>query len=219
MVDGNRKGGEYMLDVCRLLSQWVAGTPRDAKADRLVFRTRSTALMPIDGHWKTKGDLVSRPDLDFPLCIECKKVEVGGALDGLFDEPKWPFWKWWEQTKSQALAIGETPSLIFCRNRRENRVVLPTYAARCLEVLPISGPMLDLLRPDGEALTVCLLDDLLAVPKQNLRRLRVDALVAQAKLRVAETIPERRASSAGTTSSGRSLKRTGSRSLKRTRSG
>lgn len=180
MTDSRNKGARYMVDVCRLLSHWICGTPEDANADALAFRPRSTALMPIDGHWSNKGDLVSRPDLRFPLCVECKKQE-SGDLDGLFDAPKWCVWDWWEQAKGQALAIHLTPALIFCRNRRQNRVVLPRDTARCLDLKPLHGPLLDVTRPNGEVLTVCLLDDLLAVPPSRLARLSASGSVRSSR--------------------------------------
>lgn len=170
MIDGRNKGARYMVDVCRLLSHWVCGTVEDAQAYELAFRPRSTALMPIDGHWETKGDLVVRPDLVFPLCVECKKHEAGD-LDGLFDAPKWPVWAWWEQTKAQAATIHLPPALIFCRNRRENRVLLTRATAQCLEILPHPGPVVDIRRSNGEELTLCLLDNLLGLPSSNLQRL------------------------------------------------
>lgn len=162
-----------MLDVCRLLSHWVVHTPLKAPASQLAFRPRSTSLMPIDGHWASKGDLVARPDLHFPLCVECKKHE-DGYLDGLFDAPKWSVWGWWDQAKAQAAATNLTPALIFCRNLRENRIALPTSAARCLAPQPRHGPIIDVTRPDGETLTICLLADVLALPPSKLHRLFLD---------------------------------------------
>lgn len=171
MVNGRDKGARYMVDVCRLLSHWVCGTPEDANADVLAFRPRSTALLPMEGHWDAKGDLLSRPALRFPLCVECKKHE-NGYLDGLLDAPKWAVWTWWEQAKEQASANRETPALIFCRNQRDNRLVIAKETATCLGLKPIHGPQIDITRTSGETLTLCLLADLLALPVGRLKRLQ-----------------------------------------------
>lgn len=127
MINGDKKGKKYMRDLCRALSGWIEPDKRgwyDSKkclqAD-LPVRVRSTALMPIDGHWDNKGDFVVRPDIAFPYTVEAKKEERW-SLDGFTNE-KWVVWKWWRQCTSQAEKNKSQPLLLFTRNRAPNYVL------------------------------------------------------------------------------------------------
>lgn len=168
MINSRAKGARYMLAVCRLLSHWACGTALDAKASDLAFRTRSTSITPFDGHWLGAGDILCRPGVFFPFCVECKNDEHG-KLDSILEAPKWPVWAWWEQTQEQAEKTGLTPLLIFSRALRENYVLMNRLSAVRLKIEPRRGPVLDITRPNGERLTLCLLDDLLALPRSRLK--------------------------------------------------
>lgn len=172
VVDGRNKGARYMVDVCRILSHWICGTAIDAKAHELAFRPRSTSIMPVEGHWNGAGDILHRPDVTFPFCVECKKQE-GGDLGSILDARRWPVWDWWDQAVAQANRVDSIPLLIFARNRRENSVLMRRDTAEWLGLQPLSAPVLDIRRPnDGERLTLCLLRDLAARPVPKMRKRR-----------------------------------------------
>lgn len=160
-------GKRFMREVCLHLSHWIAGTPLNARQEDSVFRVRSTALQPIDGHWKAKGDLVCRPDVPFPFAVECKNVS-SVDFSSILDAPKWPVWSWWAQAKSQAIDVQQHPLLIFSRPRREIYTVLQRSIAECLglPVPALQAPLLDVTRPNGEALTFLVLKDLMQVPAE-----------------------------------------------------
>lgn len=168
MTNSQIKGRRYMLDVCRLLSHWIAKTKLSDPAHALAFRTRSTSIMPVEGHWMGQGDLVHRPGLYFPFCVECKNDEHG-KLDSILEAPKWSVWTWWEQARTQAQKVSSTPLLIFSRSQRENYVLMETRVAQRLEVGPKRAPLLEVHRVGGEELTLCLLDDLMRVTPGRLR--------------------------------------------------
>lgn len=120
-----------MLEVSRILSTWVCGTAAKAKAEDLAFRPRSTSIMPVEGHWKGKGDILCRPQVYFPFAVECKCVE-SGKLDSIIEAPQWPVWDWWKQAVRQAEASKPIliPMLVFTRSRRANYVMLWNHDAR-----------------------------------------------------------------------------------------
>jgi hypothetical protein len=135
--------------------------------DDLPIRVRSTALMPIDGHWRSKGDLVARPDLAFPFSVEVKDVE-GWDFFGLWHD-KWPVAKWWRQCCDQAKTTRACPLLIFTRNRRPDYVAFPFALSAIVGALRRIRS-LDYWPADGEpteGFRVGLLSDLLAVPWQE----------------------------------------------------
>lgn len=153
-----------MLEVSRVLSAWVCKTDPRANAEHLAFRPRSTALMPVEGHWLGKGDIVCRPQIHFPFCVECKCVE-GGKLDSILESPRWPVWDWWKQTVRQADASNPKlfPMLVFTRNHRGNYVML--WERDILSFFPVvaaqSTPNLRVSPPSEQGLDrvfVCLLD-------------------------------------------------------------
>jgi hypothetical protein len=167
MKDGRRKGQEYMNAMCRAMSLWLFPDmdPKTPVYD-LPFRTRSTCIMPVEGHWRGEGDLLTKPDIDFRLCIEAKKHE-GWTLDGLFRE-KSPIWKWWEQAELQAAKLPAHPLLLFSRNRQKTFALLHSATARHLEIVSKHGPVLRITKQADEypgltkELFLCLLDDLVS---------------------------------------------------------
>jgi len=167
------KGNRYMVSICRVLSAWWCDTPDGLRADDLPFRMRSTAIQPVEGHWEGAGDILHRPDLrpEFPFSVECKKQEKG-QMDSILEAPNWPVWAWWRQAKAQAKKTRHVPLLLFTRNRRKDYALLSRRAADHLDIRPHEAPVLQVARPDGEELTLCLLDDLVQVPPRKVTALR-----------------------------------------------
>jgi hypothetical protein len=169
MVDSRRKGQAAMNTVCKTFTQWLfPDTPTNTPVYSLPFRVRSTSIMPVEGHWDGKGDILHRPDIHFPFCTEVKKHE-GWTLDALF-RPKSPIWKWWEQCTNQADACSGIPLLIFMRNRIEPYVLLPFGAYHTLHPTT-HGSMNLTLSHDSQKLTVCLLKDLIKADPEKLTEL------------------------------------------------
>lgn len=153
VTDGNEKGQAYMREVCLVLGRWAGG----------AFRPRPTIIAPSEG-WAVKGDVQHAADVRFPFAVECKKIE-GWDFDGLFEAPKWPVWKWWAQCAEQARTSKNThPLLIFSRNRRKNYVLARASTLEWLKLRPVNGPLVGVNTPDGERLSLCLLDDLVSCP-------------------------------------------------------
>lgn len=142
-----------MREVCLVLGRWAGG----------AFRPRPTIVSPSEG-WMLKGDVQHVAGVRFPFVVECKKIE-GWDLDGLFEAPKWPVWRWWGQCSEQARTAEKAhPLLIFSRNRRKNYVLTRAKTLEWLKLQPACGPVVTLRTPDGEVLGLCLLDDLVARP-------------------------------------------------------
>lgn len=173
MKDGRRKGEAYMLRICRALSAWIGGTDPEAPASELVFRTRSTSIMPVEGHWNGKGDLLHRPGISFPFAVECKKDEKG-KLDSILEASRWPVWDWWQQACEQAEKTGATPLLVFSRNRRKDYVMLPSRTAHQLGLLPRSAPVLVVRREPSYDVVIATLADLVAIKPSLLKKVRED---------------------------------------------
>lgn len=170
MVNGKQKGDSFENAVCRALSRWFDPTlPEKVKLADLPFRRRSTAIMPLAGHWEGNGDILHRPDLPhpWPFCVECKHVE-GWELDGILANGGWVVWTWWSQAVEQAARDSAVPLLVFTRNRRTLCALLHEKTARCLRIEPRNGPVLKVATPAGESLVLARLDDLTAVPPSNL---------------------------------------------------
>jgi hypothetical protein len=167
MVNGRNKGNNYENTICLVLSRWL--DPRispKAKLEQLPFRRRSTSIMPLDGHWHGSGDILHRPDLDWPFCVECKKVE-GWTLDGVFLDG-WPVWSWWDQTEEQAIAAGLAPLLICGRNHKPDYALLREGDARCLGLSELVRSSVSLRTPDGAPLVLLQLRDLVRVAPSRL---------------------------------------------------
>ena len=168
---GREKGARFMRDICEVFTRWLDPTlpqkPKPRQED-LSFRVRSTAILPSDGHWHGRGDILCRPDIYWPFTTECKKHE-GWELDGMLANGAWPVWSWWSQTTKQASADGGAPLLVFSRNLRANYVLIQESTAECLRLVPKNGPVMRVAKPDGQRLVLALLADLVAVPPRSLR--------------------------------------------------
>lgn len=190
----------FEREVCVALSRWIdPELPEKPRAHELAFRRRSTALMPLVGHWHGQGDLLHRPDLPhaWPFCVECKNVE-GWELEGLF-RPKWPVWQWWEQASAQADRVGLWPLLVFTRRFRPLYTLLAESVARCLEIAPKNGPVLRLDR-HGERITLALLDDLTAAAPARLDNVSLRKTSSRSSLR-APASPSRKRATRGSSRS------------------
>lgn len=171
-----------MGEVCYALSRWMRPelfrSARKPPMRDLPFRIRSTALMPVEGHWLERGDIVSTPAMPWPFVVECKKQE-GWELDGILQRQSWEPWKWWEQAKTQASAVCARrqvnlyPLLVFARNRRPPMVLLDGEAAwnlrlevHILRYSPASGAPLAILSLSRLCGTpVRLVEELCALPR------------------------------------------------------
>jgi hypothetical protein len=168
------KGNRYMLHMSREISHWWCGTDLKARAADLPFRTRSTSITPVEGHWEGKGDILHRPDLEgFPFAVECKKVEAW-TFDSLLEAKAWAVWQWWAQAKSQAKAANHHPLLLFSKNNRKDYALLDANTAHLLGVQPQHAPVLLIERSQpSERVVVCRWEDFRMVPAGDvLKRLR-----------------------------------------------
>lgn len=141
-----------------------------AKVFELPFRRRFTDSTPLDGHWEGAGDILRRPDIAFPFCVECKKQE-GWELDGMLANDKWPPWGWWDQAVTQAEKVGLHPLMIFARNLRQNYVLLKETTGIWLNLQPHHGPVTTVRRSSGESLVLALASDLVRVPAKRVNSL------------------------------------------------
>lgn len=159
MIDGREKGQSYMREVCRKLERWAG----------CRFVPRPTVVAPLDG-WAVKGDVAHDASVDFPFVVEIKKIE-GWELDGAFESPKWPVWKWWEQCLSQAASRESAhPLLIFSRNRRKSYVLTRWHTVEWLKPKPEYGPIVTLRTTADSTLGILLLDDLVGTSIPRRRR-------------------------------------------------
>jgi hypothetical protein len=162
-----------MNELCRVLSLWYfPDTDPKTKVYDLPFRTRSTSIMPIEGHWKGEGDILWRSDMDFPFCIEAKKHE-GWDLDGFLSNAGSPIHDWWEQAVTQAEKTQLHPLLLFSRNRRKTYCMMYQHcAARLMLTAGKSSPIF-VIRQEGHTERIlCLLDDLVRVDPARLINLQ-----------------------------------------------
>lgn len=164
------KGNRFMVVVSRLISTWWCGTPPKAPFADLPFRPRSTSIVPVEGHWQGKGDILHRPDVPvpFPFAVECKDDE-GGKLDSILEAPNWVVWAWWQQAKTQAQVAGLRPLLVFSRRHRGVYVMLDRPTATKIDLKPDRLPVLWVRGPFDVA--IC--------DWRDLARVRPDALAAQ----------------------------------------
>lgn len=156
-----------MADQCRILSHWWFGTPLDAHFTTLPLRPKSTIAAPLEG-WVRKADLVVDPRFakDWPFAVECKKDEGWVELEKLWEAPKYPLLKWWEQCVAQAETWENAcPLLIFSRNRRRTYVLARHETFAWLNLTPQKGPLVTVARPTGGLLGIALLDDLVGAPR------------------------------------------------------
>jgi hypothetical protein len=166
MTDSRRKGQSAMNQVCRAFTHWLfPDTPRKVSIYDIPFRVRSTSIMPLDGHWEGKGDILHRPDIVFPFCTEVKKHE-GWTLDAIF-RPKSPIWKWWKQCTEQADACSGIPLLVFMRNRQEPYAMLPKTHAVKIGIPSLAATHLTVSH-NQQDLSICLLNDLTEIDPEKL---------------------------------------------------
>lgn len=173
MKDGRRKGLSYQNDVARKFSYWLARTYYRAgmAVYDLPFRSRSTSIMPMEGHWRGEGDLLHKPlpGILCPFAVEVKKVE-GWSLDGMGND-RWPVWDWWLQAVEQARKASLHPLLVFSRNRQPDRIMLTKELATCLKLKPKHAPVLHVERCSPRmSLVIGELDDLVETDLAAVRR-------------------------------------------------
>ena len=177
MTEGRIKGQKFMLDCCRVLSNWWFRTPLDAHYTTLPLRPKSTIIAPMEG-WARKGDLDVNPRFsdDWPFAVECKKIEGSNGwreLERMFEQPKYPLWAWWMQCKDQAATWENAhPLLLFSRNRTRTYALVQYETLEWLKPEACRGPIVKVERQTGETLGLLLLDDLVAAekPRQSKRR-------------------------------------------------
>jgi len=168
MKDGRVKGNKYENRICRFLSQWVVpGDWSECPVYQLPFRRRFTDNTPLDGHWEGEGDILHRPGIEFPFCVECKDQE-GWDLDGLLHNEKWPVWAWWEQACTQAQQVGLRPILFFTRAYRPDYVMMQKEVAECLELQSKHGPVVECRSKSGGTIKVTAARNVFAVPRSLL---------------------------------------------------
>lgn len=120
------KGSEFERDIAKLLSSWSG---------------RGFERVPLSGglRWKednnVTGDIVPPMELDFPVSIECKKVEEDWDFDRLLEGTS-GIWKWWNQCCGDCDRVNKQPWLIFCKNFRKPQLMLKgavfeAYASVC----------------------------------------------------------------------------------------
>lgn len=165
-MDGRKKGNNFEHQICRLLSVWMGPKKSDGYYDscdveNLPFRRRSVSVMPLEGHWSGQGDILHRPSVYCAFAIECKKVE-GFELDSFMYSAGVDVWAWWAQACEQAEKVNLEPLLIFSRNHRPVYALMSARIARCLELSPHRGPVLEIRRHNEDPLSLCLLEDLTA---------------------------------------------------------
>lgn len=106
-INGRNKGANAERKLAKLFSTWWGSeftrTPMSGGFATKTFRD----------DWNASGDLVT-PDVDFPFCVESKKVE-GWHLEQLLTSPKCIIHKWWQQTLDET-PEGKEPLLVFSRN-------------------------------------------------------------------------------------------------------
>lgn len=178
-MNGRDKGTNFENAVCRPLSQWLGQKwkPKEGfdtcPISRLPFRRRSTALVPIVGHWSGAGDILCRSDIFFPLCVEVKKWEKW-SFDFMWKKGQPDPWEWWAQAEDQAAKVEKHALLIFSRNRSFIYGMMGLETHVCLQVKPDAGPIVQVRRNTvpTETVVICRLDDLIRVPPKMLERLR-----------------------------------------------
>lgn len=69
------------------------------------------------------GDIVTPPNAEFPLVIECKHRE-NWTMDNILLNNKEPH-TWWQQVIRDSEKVDKVPCLIFTRNRAKDYVALP----------------------------------------------------------------------------------------------
>jgi hypothetical protein len=171
MVNGKAKGDRFENETCRFLSAWLVDKKyADAKRFKvydLPFRRRFTDTTPLDGHWNGEGDILHRPGITFPFCVECKDQE-GWTFDALVSSSTCPPWKWWEQAVAQANRTDGLWPLMFFTRRYQNRyVMMEVEAAECLRLSPSKGHVVRVQRDSLPPVVVCLAEDLASISRNT----------------------------------------------------
>lgn len=164
MKDSRRIGQQFMADQCRVLAAWWFGIDPTVPAYELPVRPKSTIMASLEG-WRRKGDVVVSPTHDsrWPFSVEFKKDEGWAELEGLWQAPKYPLMRWWDQCRRQAEQSDSAhPLLIFTRNRRKVYSLAKATTTEWLRLKARAGPVARIERPDEEPLVLALLDDLTA---------------------------------------------------------
>lgn len=115
LVNSRSKGNNFENHVAKMLTDWAG-----FKFERV----------PLSGglHWKEEnnitGDIVPPARLNFPVSVECKKVETDWELDKLLSGSSM-LWSFWAQAKRDSVQYTpKHPWLIFCKNRRAVHIML-----------------------------------------------------------------------------------------------
>ena len=114
MVNSKKKGDTFERKVASILGEWwgykFSRTPQSGGA-----------------HWLSDnnavGDIVSPPQANFPLVIECKHRE-NWTIENIMLNNKEPH-TWWQQVINDSNRVQKVPCLIFTRNRANTFVALP----------------------------------------------------------------------------------------------
>lgn len=114
MTNSKKKGDKFERDVAKILGDWwkfkFSRTPMSGGASWLADNN-------------AVGDIVTPPEADFPLVIECKSRE-GWTIDNVLLNNKEPH-TWWAQVVTDSTKTGQTPCLIFKRKFSSIYVTLP----------------------------------------------------------------------------------------------
>jgi len=166
--DGRVKGNVFENVVCRAISTWIVpGDWSTCPVFALPFRRRFTDTTSLEGHWEGGGDILHRPDIEFPFAVECKDREEWGDLDQMVHNPAWKVWDYWDQARAQARLVGLRPILVFKRARRPANALLEQEVAQWLHLAPKDGPVLTVVRAESEPVVVALLDDLVRTSRSR----------------------------------------------------
>lgn len=114
MVASKKKGDSFERKTAKLLGDWwgykFSRTPLSGGASWLADNN-------------AVGDIVTPPEANFPLVIECKHRE-GWTLDNVLLNNREPH-TWWHQVINDSDKVGKVPCLIFTRNRANIYIALP----------------------------------------------------------------------------------------------
>ena len=117
MINSKAKGSSFERKVAGALSDW---------SGMEFHRTPMSGALHWSNDKRVISDIVPPQDLaDWPLSIECKKVEYDWDFSTIMSGTS-TFWKHWKQAEDDAEREGLKPLLIFSKNRREIYSVMRT---------------------------------------------------------------------------------------------
>lgn len=90
-------------------------TPASGGWQKLTGLQKALQEENSDSLMTTSSGDVQATDGLFPFHLEAKKQECW-TMEGVFDSPKCPVWKWWKQAVDECIP-EKKPMLIFTRNR------------------------------------------------------------------------------------------------------